>query len=290
MISEEFYKYLLTNNITTAIVLVALLALSLIYIIIIERKRMKAEINLAEERRNSAKEKEEWKLDNLLNNMDGFIANTLSTTNASHYAKNDKKVGKSYSPSIESILKLRHITSLNTMAVSEWKKYCNGVKNELIKDLNERESVHIVCNQIIDQAIKSTPDCKYKKEYEANKFDMENIKIIPDVAIVEKNTSVLALGTIDSTLVPIEYKKEKDSELTRAIHQSLGYLMRRLRDRLEIVEDPMTADIWGFCLGINGINLALGYISVTNGELTVTSFGERGNEIPFWCISSSPKR
>jgi hypothetical protein len=176
------------------------------------------------------------------------------------------------------------------MTNSKWKKYCNGVKNELIEDLKERESVHIVCNQIIDQAITSTPDCNYKKEYEVSKFDLESMKIIPDVSIVEKNTPESALGTIDSTLIPIEYKKEKEKELTRAIHQSLGYLMRRLRDRLEIVEDPMTTDIWGFCLGTNGINIALGYISVTSGKLTVTSFGEEDKEIPFWCIGSKPKR
>ena len=78
--------------------------------------------------------------------------------------ENGKKVGKIYY-SLESILKLRGITLLSKMSTLKWKKYCDGVENNLIEDLKERESVHIVCNQIIDQAIISTPDCKYKKEY-----------------------------------------------------------------------------------------------------------------------------
>ena len=95
MISEKFYKILLTNSIFPAIVLVAL---PLIYIIIVEReKRIKAEIKRtkAEMKRikaeiNLAKEKDERKLDNLLNDMDSFISNTLSTTNASNFVEYDK--------------------------------------------------------------------------------------------------------------------------------------------------------------------------------------------------------
>ena len=82
-------------------------------------------------------EKESSRLDNLLHIMDASISNSLSTTNASNYVENDKKVGKFYSSGIESILKLRDITLHSIMTDSKRKEYCNGVKYELNEHLKE---------------------------------------------------------------------------------------------------------------------------------------------------------
>ena len=78
-----------------------------------------------------------------------------------------------------------------------------------------------------------------------------------------------------SIIIPIEIKNK--GKLKDAIYQSLGYLMSKLLDQLEIVSDT-NPKLFGYCIGTDGYTLSLGYISIENYEVSVFA----GNAIDLW--------
>jgi hypothetical protein len=137
-----------------------------------------------------------------------------------------------------------------------WHKLRDSVSTPLNFDSSERIGIHPTILEIIQGCVLSTENCSYKIQYEKKKIDDEGIIKIPDISIV-KNDEMSNL--VISTVIPIEVKKE--NKLNSAIHQSLGYLLGKLRDQFKIAASDCNK-LFGFCLTIDGTNLSLGYIAI----------------------------
>jgi hypothetical protein len=91
----------------------------------------------------------------------------------------------------------------------------------------------------------------------------EKMLKIPDFSIVLKNKTPSSLYDI---VIPVEVKAEKHILAARV--QAAGYLMLKLRDMLELTD--MNSKIFGFCVGISGIKMSIGYICIENLTLNMS--------------------
>ena len=208
----------------------------------------------------------------LISTMENFIANNLSTARKSSAAgrsiQNVVVIGK-----VETLLKNGDITLLNTLSKKNWKTFCKNITKVQNNELSEHKGVHPLVNELVQTTLQSTTQpSQYCTQKEGLKVDEEMIVKIPDISITLNECKSKAMTSI---VVPIEIKKK--GNCVGAIYQSLGYLMSKLLDQLEIASDVNTK-LFGYCIGTDGNVLNLGYISIENYRV----FASIGVEIDLW--------
>lgn len=237
---------------------------------------------------------------NLITQITTFIGTTLSTS-VRFYGQTISGKQSAVKPvKLDSLLSSYGIQLLEPLSAQYWNTLRNIVTT-IQNDLDsERVDMHPVVLEVIratlEQTLACDPEAKppssssssssslltskvaqsspYILQYEPLKVDEEKIAKIPDIAIVATNCQSKSIG---STVLPVEIKKK--DEIVDAIHQSLGYLMVKLRDRLEIAED-VPSHIFGFCLGTDGYRIVLGCIDIKQCELTIQMTNVETT--PFW--------
>ena len=159
------------------------------------------------------------------------------------------------------------------MSKENWNFLCKNITKVQNNEPNEREDVHPLVNQLVQTILQSiTQPCQYCTQQEGLKVDEEMIAKVPDISITLDGCKSKAMT---STVIPIEIKKK--GKCREAIYQSLGYLMSKLLDQLEIVSD-MNSKLFGYCIGTDGNWLNLGYISIENYRVSVLI----GRAIELW--------
>lgn len=272
---------------------------------ILKKKRIKElseELNEVKQINSDLVKKNEWEY--LISSINMFITKTLSTSVRSCEQSIPGKQPIISPIRLNKLLAAYGITLLKPLSPGEWKSFCEEVVCDQNGNLSERIGVHPVVLEVIkatlkrasfesaqnSAAIKSASSSSssstlpiaaepmipvhYDIQHEVIKVDEEKIAKIPDVTIVTRHCRSKSIG---SSVLIIEIKKK--SGLIEAINQSLGYLMVKLRDRLEIAEEARSR-IFGFCFGTNGYNIILGCIEIQNFKLSVQCTNL--DEIPFW--------
>lgn len=242
-----------------------------------ERKIMEKKTKAMEEER-----KEQVKKD-LINNMKSFISNNLATSTISTNSLAAKNFG--VAPfGLEGVLKSADMGLdflLPQLTEQEWDVFCKHINKLQNDDESERKGVHPLVNEVI-QAILNTISLpnKYKAVYEQCAADEDKIDRIPDISFVMANSES---KTMSSIVMPLEIKKKGD--VFRATNQSLGYLMTKLRDLLEIVTFPhigTDSKLFGFCFGTDGYHLSLGYILIKECKMFICHSVGGYKKLPFW--------
>ena len=247
-----------------------------------ERDKAREEKNQADKRateekfqadKRAAEAAEDQRRQTLVWTMENYIKSTLSTSSKSENINGDKYAGVIIQP-MDYILSLEALSLVCPLDNAIWCKLRDNVTTHLDFSQTERNGVHKTILEIVQGCIDATKDCLYTAQYEGGKNDDEGIFKIPDISIVKNDDSSKLMI---STVIPIEIKKNK--KLSNAIHQSLGYLLSKLRDQFEIAASGSNK-LFGFCLGTDGTHLSLGYIVIRNCSMEIFHTGE--NNIPLW--------
>lgn len=226
--------------------------------------------------------KEQLKKD-LINNMKSFISNNLATSTISTNSLAAKNFG--VAPfGLEGVLKSADMGLdflLPQLTEQEWDVFCKHINKLQNDDESERKGVHPIVNEVIQAILNTIPlPNKYKAVYEQCAADEDKIDRIPDISFVMANSES---KTMSSIVMPLEIKKKGD--VFRATNQSLGYLMTKLRDLLEIVTFPhigTDSKLFGFCFGTDGYHLSLGYILIKECKMFIChSLGDE-EDMSFW--------
>lgn len=140
--------------------------------------------------------------------------------------------------------------------------------------------VHSAVQTIIRKAMamSNSPTC----------VEFESVHCKEEKLIVKKPDGTLYVTddssrAITALLVPIVLKPPK--RLSDAIDQALGFLVSRLKAQLELVE-PLTAELCGYCLGLDGSKVVLGFAAVRNMKFGVYTSDITG--MPLWPFSEKP--
>lgn len=211
----------------------------------------------------------------LLSSMMIFIHSNLSTTVRSSQDVIGN-ITNFTSLTVPAFLKFSGLTLAEPLSREEWRQFCNNITIIQNDDASERLGIHPLVRQLISTVLTTlSPDCQlYKMEYDRSVIDDEQIAEIPNISI---KTNDCTSRSISSVVVPIKIKLK--GNVYDAIRQSVGYLMSKLRDQLEISLD-CTSKLFGYCIGTDGYSLCLGKIEIENYEYKV--FVSDINVSPFW--------
>jgi len=167
---------------------------------------------------------------------------------------------------------------LEPLSEKKWHTFCNKVSQIQNDTVSERKGVHPVVLEVVENVIATLPGGHYKKQYEQAVVDDERIAKKPDISIKMIDCTS---KTMSSAVVPIEIKLKGETHI--AIRQSMGYLMVKLRDQLEISQD-CTSKLFGYCVGTDGYNICLNKIEIENYNNKILA--SEGEIIPFWTPDS----
>lgn len=252
----------------------------------------------------------------LLNEMSSFIGRNLSTTTKSDI-RSAAQSSKPIPESIEGLLTAHNIQLVDPLSTEEWVLFRENVELKMkgfqmpkktktrftgrTKSF-ERANIHPLVVEVFRECLRRTTSLpthktssppsssssagsplapytagSYDLQYESWKDDEDAIYDVPDISIVLKSCRMSSIGSI---VMPVVIKPSiaKDSKsLQRAAHQSAGYLMMTLRDRLDISSES-NKKLFGFSIGTNMNELSVCCISIENLQMTVLQTGGS----PFW--------
>lgn len=241
--------------------------------------------------------KEETQRIALISNMNTFISFNLASSTLSSYSsffgKNMIEVQRTR---LNGVLKRAGMNSdilLPPLSEQEWDVFCKQITASQNDNESERKGVHPVVFDVVKAILETIPSPhNYRAVYEQLATDEDEIDKVPDISFVMADSQS---RTLSSIVMPFEIKKKGNAN--RAINQSLGFLMTKLRNQLQIEPFAYGSDlkVFGLCFGTDGYNLSVGCILIKDCKVSVyctpevevaeeneEAEDEEEDKLPFW--------
>lgn len=166
---------------------------------------------------------------------------------------------------------------------NERRQFCDSITEQLQPDLNEVGGVHPVMQQLVSGCMPERSDFNlvFEIPLEGDSYIVKK----PDASLYLRDTVIHYGQTISALGLPIEGKLL--GNLLRAIRQSLGYLIARIRAQI-YTADPFVQKLFGYCAGCDGNKIVFGYAEIKDMKLHAWITPEEGFE--FWPRENLPPR
>lgn len=225
------------------------------------------ELKLLREENQAAERR--TKLQNLLITMASFVSQHSSHSLCPETSLSDKKSGTE-SVSFSRILELAQVELPDPMQRSKWREMRWKVNLVNYNPTTERVGVHPRLQRIL-QLLVDGDESPFKLVYEGSFEDRDCIVQRPDFALVLKMMNIERVP-LSACVTNLEAKIQ--GLLSCGTSQSFGYGMLSLLEVVQLVGDAiLETDLSIMCFGSDGTDLAVGYIALSHGSLTVHSTG-----------------
>jgi hypothetical protein len=195
------------------------------------------------------------RIKNLYFQIDAYISSSLSTSSIGSKQSSAKKISPDY-VCASNFLSIENI-DIKRISSEEWQTFEKSITGVIDTEKSEKSGMHPIIKDLLEGIINSIDDCYYHVNYERTLFNDDRVAKIPDFSISEKSCESLLLS---DCVIPIEIKKQGDMESARV--QAAGYLLSKLRDKLELIDLKKSHRIFGFCVAISGTEISFGHICI----------------------------
>lgn len=204
----------------------------------------------------------------LINELDDFLIGPFANISDISYTLNITEVRLL---PVERVLAQGGLTLVNELSANEW----YGLQARVTSKLNSRDSeVDGVDACMLEILTACNNSGNYDLAFENDCVELDPFPERPEVLV----TMPLHVGGgIDEVVIPVALNKFGD--LSAAIDQGLRHLISKLRDLVEI--RGFRVPLSGFCVGSNGVHLAVGHAIIRDAKLTVAYSGLDKNVL--WC-------